>query len=254
MPRPSLSTPIDRTIETARAVATWHDTYDDVAKAAHGPSWDGKAQCLSVATQLESTDALLARELRDDIDGTRLRGEAITTTQRFLRATLASAQLAFEGDSALDAILRDFAAEAPSRVRSVGAARKAVNRAIKAIETHQTRLDATVARSARHLEDARKVLDLLNAAGARDAREVIETRQATRAREEALAAALRLITLTQLAAEAMEVDQPEALADLFKLFDSTNPVPTSRSTGDDLLGGGLRDADIVEPAGGDTPA
>ncbi|MEL6179188.1 MAG: hypothetical protein AAFS10_09545, partial [Myxococcota bacterium] len=129
---------------------------------------------------------------------------------------------------------------------SVKEAQKALQRAVAGIQVHQSGLDAKVERSARKLEQAQTLLDAIGEHGKLDARESIETRRAYRARQKLVAEALDYVQELHLAAEALELEHPELLAELRVIYHTHNSKPIAPSSADDLLDGEAPDLDITQ--------
>lgn len=249
MGKPNTQTPIDNLIPICEALPGWFSDHGEALAKELGEGIDGERGAQLGAALKGAQEAIVGEE-RDDTRVTLAQQELVKRTQTFVGALVASTRLAFKGDPNARSIVRDMAATAPSRIRSLKAATKALQRAVQGIEAHRAGLDAVVERAPRKLAQAAELLEAIGEHGKLDAREAIETRRAYRARQELVDQALDYVQEAHLAAEALELEHPELLEELRIIYNTHNPKPEPSSSTDGLLDG---DAPDLNPPVDDDP-
>jgi hypothetical protein len=244
MSRPDKDTPIEPIVNILRATEKWSATHKDtlleVDEPEHleGLSAEGDA--------LEAASNAFEREKRDDVDLTPKRDALVVSVRQLLTATVAALRLVHQKaePKVLRAVTRRFVQRAPSTVRSLDGAQRAMNRVVAAC-------DATPSAAGRNTPKLRAMaaVKLVEIKALQDdyARESQEYSQAAANLVARRASALARITLLQLAAEAVSFENMQPLDDLNAIFTALNPVAPSRSTGDDILEGDSDLGDLSDP-------
>ncbi len=230
MPRPSMTTPVETTVALLRSAADWADANKEHLAKVFGEDYDGKSKAEALADRLETAEENYVREQREDVGLTNRRDEAVAKAQQLVSSGLALAQIVFADADNVDDILADFAAEPPSRIRSPQMARKALTRLTAALEIHKKPMKKVLANLSDFKKTLRDTVDELEDVAAANASEAQETRAARRERDAARQEAVNFARNLQLAAEAMEFFQPDALADLLAIYDAHNPASTPRTS------------------------
>jgi hypothetical protein len=240
-----MTTPVETTVMVLRSASTWAKNYDQHVRTVFGDDYDGEAMAAEMAERLENAEATYVQEQREDVALTNQREEIVEDTQRLLSSAIALATIAFTGASNFEDLLSDFSAGPPSNIRSPQTARKALTRLEAAMAIHGDVLDERLANVDAFRQEMEDVIVRFEEVRDGDALETGETKGAYRRRQEARAEAVDLIRNFQLAAEATEWMQPEALEKLHGIFDAH--VESRRRT--------VREDDILENSGDpETPA
>ena len=237
MARPTITTPVETTVAVLQSMSNWADRYSDETETIFGDDYDAKGLAEQLADDLEQREETYVREKREDVGLTNRREDIVEKTQKLVSSGTALATIVFGEVSNLDDVLRDFAAGPPSHIRSPQAARKALTRLKAALEIHDEPMSETLANLDDINQQVSDTIAELDEVSATDATETAETKSAQRQRDELRRQAVNFIRNMQLAAEALEFMQPNALEDLHAIFDTHMPRrrPTVRE--EDLLEG-----------------
>ncbi len=237
MPRPDADSPNEVIVNVLRASDGWCKTHKKALKevlAASDLSGHG-----ALADTLEAAHTQYEKEKRDDVDLTVTRDALLVEVQKFLASLVATLRLNNTKQdkpltaAALRALLRRFILGAPSRVRSLTAAQRAINRVAAALAAEPSALAQTTSKFATKAAAFQTQIVALQADYARESQ---ERSQASATYDTLRAAGLKRIAGLQLAAEAILIDDEIApLSALNAIFNVHNPAPRSSSTADELL-------------------
>ena len=183
MSKPNTRTPISNLASVCEALPAWFTDHSAALVKELGEGYEG-GRGEQLGAELTAAQEHVVGEERDDTRVTLAQRDLVAQTQTFISGLVSSTRLAFRGDPNLHSIVRDMTTSAPSRIRSLKAAQKALQRATQGIEAHRAGLDATVPRSARKLEQATALLGQFGDHSKLSAREAIETNRAYRTRQD----------------------------------------------------------------------
>lgn len=228
MARPGMTTPIEITVAVLRGMVAWGRAHAANLQTVFGSDFEPDERAESLAEGLESEHGAYVREKREDVGQTNRRQAVVKQTQRVVSSSLSLATIAFGDDDEFDDIRNDFSPIPPSHIRSIGAARKAMTQLFAAINIHGERMKQEVANFDDLEASMKEVAEELEEVSKTDALESAETDAARRKRQATRREAIDFIRDAQLAAEAVEFVQPEALEELHAVFDAH--VPDHRRT------------------------
>jgi hypothetical protein len=257
MARPTVSTPIETVVAVLRSLVGWGASYDDELKLIFGAGHQTEEKAEKLADELEEEQQTFVREQREDVGLTDRRDAVVAETQMLVSSGAALARIAFSEESNVEKIVRDFAAEPPSQIRSPQAARRALTRLQAALEIHEKAMRRKLANVDAFKKRVDDVFTQLNEVAEDDAVEAAETNAAQRRRDETRHEALTFMRNMQLAAEAVEFMQPRALGELHAIFDTHNPKRRPSTQDVELeIAAQAPDAgvDASTPVGGDISA
>ena len=252
MPRPKMTTPVETTVAVLRSASDWAATYANQLERVFRDGFDGETKAIELADRLEEAERTYVREQREDVGLTNRRNQAVEETQKLVSSGLALAQIAFRDADNLQDVLADFSPIPPSRVRSPARARKAVTRLEAALEIHKEPMAEVLANLDEFQGEVEATAQKLEEVADDDANESQETRSAKRERDAARREAVGFVHNFQLAAEAVEFFQPDALEDLHAVFETHNPTGPTR-TGDEELDEPSEDDTPERPVDSDAP-
>lgn len=232
MSRPSIDTPIEPIVNILRAAEPWSATHKAALLEVAEP--EQLAGLHAEGDALEAAASAFEREKRDAVDLTPRRDALLVASRQVMTATAAAIRLSHRAaePKALRAILRRFVLSAPSHVRSLDGAQRAMTRVVAACDATPHAAGKNTAKL-RAMAEARSAE--IKALQADYAREGQEYSQAADRQDALRARAIKRIATLQLAAEAVSFEVMEPLSDLMAIFKAHNPTAQGRSTADDLL-------------------
>ncbi|QDG49194.1 hypothetical protein FIV42_00100 [Persicimonas caeni] len=224
--RPTMDTPVTHLIFAVRAVAQWYERNASKLEPVLGPEFAGKEEGEAAAQRLEDAQTTYQVEMRDDVAWTNEKDALVAKVGPLEDAITAGVEMAYYDDENLGDMLSDFDIGPASRIKTLPAAREALQTLLTALRSHEDKLRASMGNYGARLAEVEQLQARAGELfGGRDI-ESLETDRARRERKRAREACLEFVDRAVLAARMARVEHPELVDELDAVFADHVPQRT----------------------------